>query len=109
MFEGDVDEVESSEHNGESSEHSEAEQQLLAIAAPIREKARVTRASMEEAILALCSNDWRTMRTLAELLGRESDSLRNHYINPMLRDGRLVARVPGNPNHPNQAYKTKPE
>ena len=43
---------------------------------------------------------------LAGLLDRAPDSLRNHYINPMLRDGRLRPRVPGKPNHPGQAYKT---
>lgn len=118
LFEGDLGEARSSEHLPASSEHYspsskhlEAEQteQLLALAAPVREKPKVAKDLVEETILALCSEDWRTLRTLAELLGRDADSLRNHYINPMLRDGRLVARVPGKPNHPNQAYKKKPE
>ena len=103
----------SSEHYRLGSEHSESGQteKLLAIAAPVREKPRVAKVLVEEIILALCSEDWRTLRTLAGLLGRgrDTDSLRNHYINPMLKDGRLIARVPGNPNHPNQAYKKKPE
>ena len=96
---------------GARSEHSESGQteKLLAIAAPVREKPRVAKVLVEETVLALCSEDWRTLRTLAGLLGRDTDSLRNHYINPMLKDGRLIARVPGNPNHPNQAYKKKPE
>ena len=100
-----------SEHYGPDSEHSESEQteKLLALAAPVREKPKVAKELVEETILALCSEDWRTLRTLAGLLGRDGDSLRNHYINPMLRDGRLIARVPGKPNHPNQAYKKKPE
>lgn len=101
----------SSEHYGPDSEHSESEQteKLLALAAPVREKPKVAKELVEKTILALCSEDWRTLRTLAGLLGRDADSLRNHYINPMLRDGRLIARVPGKPNHPNQAYKKKPE
>lgn len=101
----------SSEHYDPSSEHFETEQteQLLALAAPVREKAKSAKELVEDTILALCSEDWRTLRTLAALLGRGADSLRNHYINPMLHDGRLVARVPGKPNHPNQAYKKKPE
>ena len=118
LFEGGLDEgggsehlPASSEHYGPSPEHFESEQteQLLALASPVREKARVAKELVEETILALCSEDWRTLRTLAGLLGRDADSLRNHYINPMLRDGRLVARVPGKPNHPNQAYKKKHE
>ena len=101
----------SSEHYRLGSEHSESGQteKLLAIAAPVREKPRVAKVLVEETVLALCSEDWRTLRTLAGLLGRDTDSLRNHYINPMLKDGRLIARVPGNPTHPNQAYKKKPE
>ncbi len=101
----------SSEHSGPGSEHFESEQteQLLVLAAPVREKPKVAKGLVEETILAICSEDWRTLRTLAGLLGRDADSLRNHYINPMLRDGRLVARVLGKPNHPNQAYKKKPE
>lgn len=99
-----------SEHYASSSEHYSTEQcdALSALAAPVRNKPKVAKGLVEETILALCSEDWRTLRTLAGLLGRESDSLRNHYINPMLRDGRLIARVPGKPNHPNQAYKKKP-
>lgn len=118
LFEGRLDEGRgsehlpaSSEHFGSDSEHSASEQteQLLVLAAPVREKAKVAKVLVEETILAICSEDWRTLRTLAGLLGRDADSLRNHYINPMLRDGRLVARVPGKPNHPNQAYKKQPE
>jgi ATP-dependent DNA helicase RecG len=111
LFERGAGESGSSEHLTASSEHSESEQteKLLALAAPVREKPKVAKWLAEETILALCSEDWRTIRTLAGLLGRDADSLRNHYINPMLRDGRLIARVPGKPNHPNQAYKKKPE
>jgi ATP-dependent DNA helicase RecG len=48
---------------------------------------------------------WLSLQTLAGLLGRETDTLRNHYINPMLIDGRLQAKVPDKPNHPGQAYR----
>jgi ATP-dependent DNA helicase RecG len=104
LFERGLDE-------GPGSEHSESEQseKLLALAAPVREKARVPKELVEETVLSLCSENRLTLRTLANLLRRDTDSLRNHYINPMLRDGRLVAVVPGMPNHPTQAYKKKPE
>ena len=97
-----------SEHLNKGSEHSESEQEarLTALAAPMRELGKVPKAQAEDIILALCSREWLTLRTLARLLDRAPDSLRNHYINPMLRDGRLRARVPGKPNHPGQAYKT---
>ncbi|MDD3608980.1 MAG: ATP-binding protein [Halothiobacillaceae bacterium] len=101
----------SSEHSGADSEHLEVEafEALRARAAPVRETGKLSRELVEETLLAICSESWLSLRTLAELLGRSPDSLRNHYINPMLRDGRLVARVPGKPNHPNQAYRTTQE
>lgn len=98
-----------SEHLKAGSEHlgSEQEARLAALAAPMRELGKMpNRAQAEQVILALCSQQWLTLRTLARLLDRAPDSLRNHYINPMLRDGRLRARVPGRPNHPGQAYMT---
>lgn len=97
----------SSEHLNGGSEHSESEQEarLVALAAPMRASGKVPKWQAEEIIRALCSQQWLTLRTLARLLDRAPDSLRNHYINPMLRDGRLRARVPGKPNHPGQAYK----
>ena len=48
---------------------------------------------------------WLSLQTQAGLLGRDTDTLRNHYINPMLMDGRLQAKVPDKPNHPGQAYR----
>ncbi|OIP15112.1 MAG: transcriptional regulator [Betaproteobacteria bacterium CG2_30_59_46] len=98
-----------SEHLPVESEHLNSEQdaQLLLLAADVRGKGKVPKPLMEATILALCERDWLSLRTLARLLNRESDSLRNHYINAMLLDGRLEARVPGKPNHPNQAYRKK--
>ncbi len=89
--------------------HPEAETvaRLLEIAAPIRNTRKINKTIMENAILALCEDKWLTLRTLTELLNRHSDTLRTHYINSMLKDGRLEARVPGSPNHPAQAYRKK--
>lgn len=85
--------------------NSEHYEKLLNISASVRGKGKVAKEDMEAAILALCAEDWLPLRTLAQLLGRKPDSLRNHYINNMLQDGRLQARVPGKPNHPQQAYR----
>jgi ATP-dependent DNA helicase RecG len=89
--------------------HSAAEERsrLLEIAAPIRDTRKINKTIMENVILALCEDEWLTLRTLTELLNRHSDTLRTHYINSMLQDGRLEARVPGSPNHPAQAYRKK--
>ena len=98
-----------SEHLEPSSEHlgSEQEDRLSESDSAFQGKKRVPKPQMESAILELCGESWQTLRMLAKLLNRSPDSLRNHYINPMLRDGRLEARVPGKPNHPNQAYRRK--
>jgi ATP-dependent DNA helicase RecG len=91
------------------SEHLTAEHEgrLMELAAEARSKGKIPKSIMELTILELCNNQWLSLRTLARLLGRDPDSLRNHYINPMLKNGRLQARVPGKPNHPNQAYQKK--
>jgi len=99
----------SSEHSELSSEHSELNSEQFAylqkIAAPVREKGRVDRAFAEQVILELCSEHYLQLRTLAELLGRSSDSIRNHYIKPMLSSGLLELRYPHQQNHPQQAYR----
>ncbi len=46
------------------------------------------------------------MRTLAELLGKTRNSIRNHYVNPMLERGLLKLRYPEQKSYPQQAYKT---
>jgi ATP-dependent DNA helicase RecG len=100
----------SSEHYEPSSEHyepsSEHYEHLREIAAPVREKGRVDKELVERVILKLCSEHYLQLRTLANLLGREPDSIRNHYVNPMLSQGLLELRYPDQLNHPQQAYKT---
>ncbi len=99
----------SSEHLAVSSEHlgPERERHLLQLAEAVREKSKVPKTQMEATILALCGEDWLSLRELAQLVNRTPDTLRNHYVNAMLLDGRLQARVPSKPNHPNQAYRKK--
>ena len=83
---------------------SEQYGRLMSIAAAVREKGRANKVLVKETILQLCTEQYLSLRTLAELLGREPDSIRNHYITPMLREGVLQARFPEHPNHPQQAY-----
>jgi ATP-dependent DNA helicase RecG len=101
----------SSEHYEPSSEHyepsSEHYKRLQEIAAPIREKGRVNKSLVEKVILQLCSEHYLSLRTLADLLDREPDSIRNHYVNPLLSQGLLELKYPAQPNHPHQAYRTK--
>ncbi|PZD73421.1 hypothetical protein C1752_02028 [Acaryochloris thomasi RCC1774] len=97
----------SSEHTSGSSEHLRHSLQadLLQVAAPVRETKKISKTLVESTILKLCEQKWLTLRELAELLKRKPDTLRNHYITPMLKDERLQARMPNNPTHPRQAYR----
>ncbi|NES05061.1 MAG: ATP-binding protein [Okeania sp. SIO2F4] len=61
---------------------------------------------MRTTILNLCSNEYINLKTLAELLARNADTIRTHYINPMLKEGSLQLQYPGELDHPQQAYKT---
>ncbi|PSB25013.1 transcriptional regulator, partial [Chlorogloea sp. CCALA 695] len=93
----------SSEHYEPSSEHYK---RLKDIAAPVREKGRAGQELVERVILELCSEHYLLLRTLAELLSRKSDSIRNHYLSPMLDRGLIELGYPKQLNHPQQSYKT---
>ena len=82
-------------------------EELLKIVDPVREKGRVDKSIVIDVLMHLCSGRYLELRTLAKLLDRSSDSLRNHYINPLIREGRLEPRFSERPNHPNQAYRAK--
>ncbi len=92
----------SSEHYELSSEHYE---RLEDIAAPVREKGRADKQVVEQVILELCSEHYLSLRTLAELLGRTPNSIRIHYVKPMLERGLLNLQYPEQPHHSQQAYK----
>jgi ATP-dependent DNA helicase RecG len=100
----------SSEHYEPSSEHYEPSpehyKRLQEIAAPVRAKGRTSKELVEQVILELCSEHYLPLRTLGDLLGRTPDTIRNHYVNPMLQQGLLEARYPDEPTHPQQAYRT---
>lgn len=98
----------SSEHLPVSSEHFDPEQEkvLLQMAESVRNRGKVPKSLMEATILAMCEHTWIPLQTLARLLNRHPDTVRTHYINAMLQDGRLQARMPGKLTHPNQAYRT---
>ncbi|EKD36260.1 MAG: hypothetical protein ACD_75C01578G0001, partial [uncultured bacterium] len=110
----------SSQHKGLSSQHKDADSRqpeedtdnlsaeyLPALIQEIRTRKRSAPAKVEAAILALCRDRFTTVQDLAEMLERETDTLKNHYLSKMIRDGRLELRFPERPTHPLQAYKSK--
>jgi ATP-dependent DNA helicase RecG len=104
--------TENSGHYAGSSGHYEADSEqyssaMYETAAPVREKGRAPKELVETTLLALCTDNWLPLRTLAKLMDREPDSLRKHYITRMVRAGLLEARFPKHPNHPEQMYRAK--
>ncbi|HEX2688436.1 MAG TPA: RNA-binding domain-containing protein [Kofleriaceae bacterium] len=59
-----------------------------------------------EAVLAFCADHWRTLPEIALTLGRTENTVRTHYLRPLLAQGALEHRHPENPRHPHQAYRT---
>ena len=91
----------SSEHKPDSSEHND---ELLAIAEPVRSKHRVKPDRMEQILLELCRKRWLTRNQLASLIDRHPDGLRQRFLNPMVTHGLLKLRYPNKPNRADQAY-----
>ena len=60
---------------------------------------------LQRIILEICSKRYISLTVLSQLLNRSSDSLRKHYLNPMVKNGDLIRAYETKPNHPNQAYK----
>ena len=86
---------------------SEAQRQerLLLIASKISSTKKAKRELMNETILQLCADDYLELRALAKLLNRSSETLRTHYVIPLVERGQLKLRFPDQLNHPQQAYK----
>jgi len=102
-----------SEYLPSSSEHlpDDSEQiswkKLEDIAAPVRTRRKVPRTEVEAVIVQLCSLRFLSLQELEKLLGRQRDSLRNNYINPMLERNLLTMEIKDNRNHPRQRYGAK--
>ena len=78
---------------------------LLEIGTKVRERTKVPNEVMTETILRLCASEYVTLAQLAKALGRERDTLRVHYLNPLVQSGKLSRQYPAQQNHPKQAYK----
>ncbi|MDY0059888.1 MAG: hypothetical protein RBU45_08770 [Myxococcota bacterium] len=69
-----------------------------------RKRRSAPRAQVEAEILAHCRGRFVPLLELAARLQRTSDTVRVHYVRPMLRSGSLEARFPDQLRHPEQAY-----
>ena len=111
----------SSSHKGDSL-HSEPEdlshklddlpdgllRKLHAIALPASESPRLPVDETREILVRLCEGRYFTAADLAQLTKRNTNSLRNRFLKPMVDEGLLEWKYPEEPNRPDQAYTTKP-
>lgn len=67
-----------------NSEHNKT-LSLLEIAATVKDKKRVSPELMQATILKLCVKEYLLLKTLAELVERSPDTIRTHYVTPMLK------------------------
>lgn len=102
--------AEDSPQSAEDSPHSAANsphlsQELLSLAEPARDKARLPAAEMQAVVLRLCDTRWLTSKDLAALLNRDAENLQSRILGGMVKKGQLELRFPDVPNRPDQAYR----
>jgi ATP-dependent DNA helicase RecG len=67
---------------------------------------RTKQEDVEQVILEICRGRFLSAEEIGIILERSPASLRVHFINPMVHDGRLVKEFPEKRNHPRQRYRT---
>ena len=81
--------------------------ELLRIAETVSLHPRVSPATTERVILELCRGRFLSIQQLSHLLNRSAEGLRRRFIQPMSTNGQLEMNFPQQPNHKQQAYKTR--
>ena len=77
---------------------------LEGMAAVPRAKGKVDRQVLIDVVLQLCEGRFVTLRSLAELVHRKPDTLRDQYLKMLVRQRQLNLAFPKTPNHERQAY-----
>lgn len=77
---------------------------LQAMAERPRTKRRLSPEIMKEVVRHLTLGHFITIGCLAELMNRNSETLRGHHLAQMVKDGELRIAFPKTPNDPRQAY-----
>jgi ATP-dependent DNA helicase RecG len=61
---------------------------------------------IRDLVIALCHRRPWQVEELAELLGRNPETVRQNYLRPLLHAGRIAMTRPDKPNDPEQAYRS---
>ena len=80
--------------------------ELLSLAEPARQKARLPAAEMQMVVLSLCDSRWLAAKELASLLNRDAENLQGRILAGLVKRGGLELKFPDVPNRPDQAYRT---
>lgn len=99
-----ADSLHKTDHSLLKADHSLHNDELMAIAAPALHQQRLAPKEMEKILLDLCKGRWLTRNEIAALVHRNSESLRQRYLNPMVEHSLLRLRYPEKPNRTDQAY-----
>ena len=79
--------------------------ELQLLAASPRAKGKIPPMAMREVILALCTGRYVALSSIAELVERDPDALRQQHLKPLVKDGKLRLAFPTAPTHARQAYR----
>ncbi|MCX6960465.1 MAG: AAA family ATPase [Verrucomicrobia bacterium] len=78
---------------------------LEIVAAEPRAKAKIPKVIMRQTILTVCKGHYVTLNSLARLLNRDADALRQQHLKPLDKEGKLRLAFPTAPTHAKQAYR----
>ncbi len=81
--------------------------QMLAIAANIRNSGKASPEAIRNAILELCRGCYLSIADLSVLLNRSVKGLRDRHVRELTDQRLLERRYPQQPNHEQQAYRTR--
>jgi ATP-dependent DNA helicase RecG len=79
---------------------------LETLAAGPRSKGKVDREVLIRVVLRLCEGRFVMLRSLAELVQRKPETLRDQYLSRLVRERKLTLAFPKTPTHERQAYTT---
>lgn len=98
----------SPEATASTAEDIVANHDLLKLAETVRANRKTAPETTRATILDLCRGRFLTLNQLAKLMGRSASGLRQRFIKPMVdTDKVLERRFPQQPNHEQQAYRTR--
>ena len=88
----------------ESAASSVEDQKISELAAEVFASRKAAREVVSQTIVDICRVRPLSIKEIAKFTNRKAETLRNHYIPELIREGALRLQFPGNPRHPEQAY-----